>query len=365
MHIGALSDGVGHPVDWWFVYKLPRGIGPGKHTTGDEFLYCDSEWRSELHLSKLRLHEGKNAVAETLQQLYSGDSHTGYILWNDEIPPTSTIPQPANNHAKGHSKGVLAFNKRTNSGFYLLHSTPRFPGEGQLDLPDNEREYGQTFLCVTLNYATVLKIAEILRIHHEPQVYAFKNLAAESDSPLARLANEDHRCSDPNHPGCIDFKFRSKDWNEFRLFAKNKKWSEPKQGSIKGKDFWNHLVAPALRDRMDVETWRRGEVFGNIDPGTLSVTMDVLGVNLESIGYANYSWPFTKDHAKWGSTEHRPAGLFLRHPGFVVIADINRDESQARRSGGGLAFQHDGIWRALKSVEKVETTIRKAAHKAA
>ena len=59
-----------------------------------------------------------------------------------------------------------------------------------------------------------------------------------------------------------------------------------------------------------------------------SLTGNAGTVNLESIGYHGYQWPCTKDHAKWGSTEHRPVGLLFRHPGFVVIADINRDETQ-------------------------------------
>ncbi len=363
MQISALSDGHAKSVDWWFVYKLPQGVGPGHHTTGDEFLYCDSQWHSELQLSKQKLHEGKNAISETLHQAFAGDANTGYILWNDEIPPTKSHPKPANNHGKGHSKGALVFNQKTNSGYYLLHSTPRFPAEGEIGLPDDERIYGQTFLCVTLNYATVEQIAEILRIHHEPQVYATKNLPRQQDSEIVRLANGDHRPPNPGHPLVADFAFRSKGRNEFRLFAKNKKWSEPTSSSIRGKDFWNHLVGPALRDNIDVETWRRGEVFENVDVGSNNVTLDVLGVNLASIGYHGYQWPFTKDHAKWGSTEHRPMGFLLRHPGYVVIADINRDETQAKRGGGGIAFQHDGIWNALKSVEKVETTVEKTPHR--
>src|ERR1700753_1560473 len=101
MNVSALSDGRGSAVDWWFVYKLPRGVGPGKHTTGDEFLYCDSGWNPELHLSKNKLDENKNAIAQTLRQLFTRDTNTGYILWNDEIPPTRSQPKPANNQAKG------------------------------------------------------------------------------------------------------------------------------------------------------------------------------------------------------------------------------------------------------------------------
>lgn len=363
MSLSALRDLDGRPVDWWFVYKLPRGIGPKKKSSGDEFLYCDGHWNSTLHLSQSQMNDERNPVARTLQQLFAGNSKPGYVLWNDEIPPTRAHPRPSNNHSKGHSKGVLAFDEATNSGFYLLHSTPRFPAVGQALLPDDERDYGQTFLCVTLDYSTVLKLAEIIRIQHEPQVYAFANLPTNAGSPLSKLARHEHGPLDPKHPLIADFSFHSKERNDFRLFAKNRRWSEPSD-QREGKDFWNHLVGPALRDRIDVETWRRGEVFGNLDPATNNVTLDVLGINLESIGYPEYHWPFTKDHAKWGSTEHRPLGLLLRHPGFVVIADINRDESQARRGGGGIAFQHDGIWRALKNVKKVDSTVKKTAHRA-
>lgn len=257
MILSAMSDGLQQPVDWWFIYKLPRGIGPGRNTTGDEFLYCDSSWNSAVHLSKFLLNDHHNALTATLKPLFSSDSSAGYLLWNDEIPPSRTDSKPANNHLRGHSKGVLAFSKKTNSGFYLLHSTPRFPAVGEIELPDDEREYGQTFLCVTLNYATTLDIAEILRLHHEPQVYACNNLPADAESPLVRLAQHDHRPLKPNHPLCVDYKFRSRERNEFRLLAKHKKWSEPAQGDRRGKDFWNHLVGPALRDNMDVETWRR------------------------------------------------------------------------------------------------------------
>ena len=64
---------------------------------------------------------------------------------------------------------------------------------------------------------------------------------------------------------------------------------------------------------------------------------------------------YTKDHAKWGIAEANP-------PGYVVIADINRQVSQDKRGGGGLAFQHEGIWKALKSAEIVEKTAIKGPH---
>jgi deoxyribonuclease-2 len=363
MLVSPISDGTARQVDWWFIYKLPQGVGPRNHTTGDEYLYCDSQWHSTLHLSNYRLNDDKNALTLTLKQAFGKDAEAGYILWNDEIPPKKGRPKPANNKSKGHTKGLLVFNERSNSGYYLLHSTPRFPAENEIELPDDEREYGQTFLCISLTFSTLQQIAEVIRTHHEPQIYASKHLSSEENCSLVRLAKGDHGPKDPNQPLVSDFRFRSRERVEFRLFAKNKKWSEPNRQAPNGKDFWNHLVGPALCDDIDVETWRRGQVFENFDPGTNQSTLDVLSVSLGGIGLSEYEWPFTKDHAKWGSTEHRPPGFLLRHPGYVIIADINRDESQAKRSGGGIAFQHDEIWNALKSVGLSKGIHQSRSHK--
>ncbi|NRA13808.1 MAG: deoxyribonuclease, partial [Crocinitomicaceae bacterium] len=122
--ISPLSNQKGKSVDWWFAYKLPMDVGPDSDSTGFEFLYCDSENDKELKLSPLTLKDEKSAIGITLKQVFSKKSDIGYVMWNDEIPPSKKNPTPKNSEAKGHSKGILAFSKKSNSGFYLLHSTP-------------------------------------------------------------------------------------------------------------------------------------------------------------------------------------------------------------------------------------------------
>jgi len=43
------------------------------------------------------------------------------IAWNDEFPSGSTKSSGA------HSKGVIAYDAKTDSGFMLTHSVPKYP----------------------------------------------------------------------------------------------------------------------------------------------------------------------------------------------------------------------------------------------
>ena len=57
-------------------------------------------------------------------------AEVGYVMWNDEFPGSDPPEWPGGAHAKG----VLGFG--TTSGFYLLHSVPKFPAAPCMDCPD-------------------------------------------------------------------------------------------------------------------------------------------------------------------------------------------------------------------------------------
>ncbi|SEG45667.1 Deoxyribonuclease II [Algoriphagus boritolerans DSM 17298 = JCM 18970] len=250
--IAPLSNQSGQAVDWWFIYKFPINIGPEKNSTGFEFLYSDSRPENGLQLSPVSLEHSESALGMTLDQIFPEKSTCGYILWNDEIPPSPKNPKPKNKGSKGHSKGILAFSKESNSRFYLLHSTPRFPLEGAKTLPDYERKFGQTYLCVSLkDYQTANQIAEILHTQHEAQVYASHLPETDLDEPLFKFANDvpSTKPKDPAH-----FQFNTHGGIKFNLIAKNKNWSRPPRGSKFGKDFWKDLVGPTLNCNIDVES---------------------------------------------------------------------------------------------------------------
>ena len=353
--VSSVADINGEAVDWWFMYKLPANVGPKGNTTGFEYLYCDAtdSVTAGPTLSKRTLEDDDGALAATLKQLFGDDRDVGYVLWNDEIPPTKEEPSPNDNGGKGHSKGILAFNKKADSAFYLLHSTPRFPAVGVIEMPDNEHQYGQTYLCMTLkDYATANAIAGVLRVQNETQVYASKLPGVDKTEEIAKLAADNNKPI-PTKPATLNL--TSKAGEKFVFMAKNERWSKPTKGSD-GKDFWEDLVAPALNADLNVETWRRGKVFSDVDAESGHESLDVLDIDLGNIGLPDYKWAYTKDHAKWGISEKNP-------PGYVVVADINRQTSQGKRGGGGLAFKHKGIWKSLHTAEITEHEAQKEAHK--
>lgn len=351
--IAPLSNQNGEAVDWWLSYKLPVKIGPQKNTTGFEFLYADSSPASQLSLSPIQLDHSQSALGLTLDQVFSGGPECGYVLWNDEIPPTQANPNPQNNGSLGHSKGVLAFSKKNDCGFYLLHSTPRFPVVGEKTLPDYERQFGQTYLCVSLkDYDTANQIAAILHCQNEAQVYASHLPESSSDEPLCKFANKEAPSPAPQP---ANLRFLTSQGSPFHLIAKNKSWSEPPRGSNVGRDFWKDLIGPTLNCDTDVESWRRGTVFGDLDQQNAAITEDIVDIDLGKIGLTGYSWPFEKDHAKWGIATVQP-------PGVIVISDINRQLSQDKRGGGGLAFQSPMLWQALDQIQVKEKNVESSPH---
>jgi len=128
----------GNPVDWWFVYKTPEHTGTTENQ-GFDFFYFDPNSQG-LELSPVGLDQDNQALAYTLKGIFNSSDDAGYIAYNDEH-----VDKESNKTEKGHCKGVLAFHKASDSALLLLHSTPRFPANQEIALPDDEKIYGQTF----------------------------------------------------------------------------------------------------------------------------------------------------------------------------------------------------------------------------
>ena len=50
---------------------------------------------------------------------------------------------------RGHSKGAVVFDNET--GFWLIHSVPKFPHPDSYIYPESGHNNGQSFLCITLS----------------------------------------------------------------------------------------------------------------------------------------------------------------------------------------------------------------------
>ncbi|REJ76786.1 MAG: deoxyribonuclease [Acidobacteria bacterium] len=345
--LSALSDGDGVPVDWFFVYKIPYrataagAADGGAVATGFEYLYFDSRESKPLALAPQLLTDATGAIHRTLASLLgaAGDQGSGYgwILYNDELPDSTS-----NRGTAGHTKGVLGYDVGSDSAFWLLHSTPRWPHPEKVFFPEDEKQYGQTFLCVTLpSVAEAEQIAAQMRREQEPQTYDCRTPPAlASDSELALLAAG----TAPSAAGATTsvVPFSSRGGRQFRAIAKSREW---------GEDFWIDLVGPELDTSLNVESWRRGTVPSELEkalPGeTLPAgehTDDVQGIDMTPLA-APYAWPYTKDHAKWAIGEGSD---------WVCVADLNRMVSQEKRGGGAICFEHAKLNAWLRSVEKLK-----------
>jgi deoxyribonuclease-2 len=336
--LSAIGDN-GQPVDWWFMYKVPKDApgaasetgGAGTKATGYEYVYYDAG-STALAPSTHTLDEPTNALSATLAQLGGspGDS-VGWVFYNDEHPPQLDKPDDG---SKAHAKGLLAFDLESDSAFWLLHSVPRFAPPGGDDFPVDELDYGQTFLCVTLkDVATAESIAAQMLVQHGPQTYGAQlpqSLAASS--VWQQLAAATYSLL----PTPSDLTFLSRGGRTFRSIAKSRLW---------GRDLWTDLVGPTLGVDLDVESWRRGAIPSDEDSNNQEWVADDIAIDLRPLG-SLYSWQNAKDHAKWAlSCED--------NDGWVCVADINRQDSQAKRGGGSICFQESQLWADLSKIVKL------------
>lgn len=112
------------PVDWFIVYKLPRlsrSTDPYVRN-GTGYLYLDSSSSlDKWQFSSQGIDSSSSLTGLTLDPLYKYPNQYSYMFYNDQ-PPNKAISM-----IYGHSKGVLAFEDSTQTGFWLVHSVPRFP----------------------------------------------------------------------------------------------------------------------------------------------------------------------------------------------------------------------------------------------
>ncbi|HEX3581176.1 MAG TPA: deoxyribonuclease II family protein, partial [Thermoanaerobaculia bacterium] len=301
--------------------------------SGYEYVYYDSaidqlpdrDENKKVDKSPYVLNKDEGALNKTLDSVFAkypkGPGTTvGWILYNDEMPEGVGRKDDAH---KGHTKGVIVFDTGSGTGFWLLHSWPKFSAPGATS--DPTPKYGQTYLCITLGIDAIRQLAAQMAIHQEPQIYYPNTANLPATDPLYVLTQP--LASNPAADSNV-ISLTSRAGMPFKVIAKNREWN---------KDFWNDLVGPTLDDDMDDETWIRGPIPPVADSDGIHKTFDVKYVNLGALG-AHWAWPETHDHAKWGITLHKP---------WICIGDINRMISQRKRGGGTIAFQNTTLWQAL------------------
>lgn len=151
----------GHPVDWWFVFKLnsskfpdcggaaracPFGGTVQKYTDGQQYAFASSESPSLKQGSGCAGDTGTDPLGATFGEVYNGFFH--YLIWNDQFYQDPKITGCAANSCSapwGHSKGMLVWND-AGDGFVMQVTTPSWPAAGSKGHPRTTD--GNTLGCV-------------------------------------------------------------------------------------------------------------------------------------------------------------------------------------------------------------------------
>ncbi|XP_052762823.1 plancitoxin-1-like isoform X2 [Mya arenaria] len=298
-------------------------------------MYMDSD-KPSCRLAKGTLDKPRNqAIYYTLSEIYNLKMNTSgiaYAMYNDEMPKTLSVDNVPNT-ARGHTKGVLGFDKET--GFWLVQSTPKFPPVRNDGYSYQNTKYAQSFLCISM--ATSKNLNEIGKQlqYNWPLIYD-KNLPKEFADKYGdfKTALKGKHVNDP--PWYRQTKLVSLAGVTFTSFAKYSEW---------GKDLYADWLAPSFKDSLRVQTWQNGK--GKMDSrcnGAYKV-MNIVAMGFDAIGYEFTS---TQDHSKWAITDSSKLA-------WVCIGDINRQEPQMKRPGGTVCFQHKVVWKAFNDlVKKIE-----------
>ncbi|XP_003741815.2 plancitoxin-1 [Galendromus occidentalis] len=332
----------GKDVEWYVIYKLPKTKPYAESTyipDGGEMAYVDSTMKDAKGwiLLKASVYDVKgNPVAETLGDLFTGSAPKDslYAVYSDQPP------EPYTGSAKGHTKGVVQFNK--DKGFWLVHSVPRFPfnvTSKTYEYPESGRNNGQVFMCTSFKGNQLPKVALALR-HQYPYIY-------ESGAPEELLKDDDvinmmdkKFLRKPSTPVLTDTLIGSKG-TEFTSFAKHQSLND---------EIYANVIAPHLGANLIVETWRNGA------GGKLDATCPIRGHHVTNmanviIKFANGKqsvFTTTEDHAKWAVSADP------KKPWFCA-GSLNRMLSQYTRGGQTTCIQNKLLHKLFTdSVEKCQ-----------
>lgn len=190
----------GHPVMWWFVFKLNAKsfpacssgdrtcpFGGNVQTTstyskfGQQYVFATSEHDGlEAGTSGCLGDSTDDPVGASFDEVYNG--HYFYVLWNDQPygdPDISACTGSGNNCGSpwGHSKGMLAWNN-DGEGFVMQVSTPSWPEAGSANFP--RKSDGNSLGCVKDNNVTFSQHFFALRLSKDDLALVLNGLANAS-----------------------------------------------------------------------------------------------------------------------------------------------------------------------------------------
>ncbi|PRP77836.1 deoxyribonuclease II [Planoprotostelium fungivorum] len=345
--LGCLDEAK-RSVDWWVTLKLPT-IPKGADSyaaDGVGYAYADANSPSIKYTGRSLNDQG--AISNTFGQIYgenldprpfihsltgkSGSNSMAYALYNDQSPDASGNDDgdDSDDHDSfGHLKGAFAFDLA--SGFWLLHSVPRYPffTNSSYSFPQYAEVYGQSYICVSLPSTSIETVIKQL-LYNKPFIYDMNIPSFLQKLPAALLLTSKKWMKGETNSTATLTTVKGQ---KLLHFAKTGKW---------GKDVYQDLVSKTLQSGLMVETWMNG-ARSNQMPTQCKPSFAYENFLIRDLSFGpGLSWKETNDHSKWAITTDRP--------GTVCIGDINKQFSQSKRGGGTLCLSNTQLWQSFKSI---------------
>lgn len=307
-------------VEWYVIFLFPSTASKSKTLS---YGYFDN-------LSKdLKYYKFENdsfpplKIPTQLDGIDANADKVNYFFWNDDM--TSEEQKKSAGAGKAHSKGGLAYDKDT--GYFLLHSLPRFPkrnSEGVFykELPDNAGKFGQTFICLSLDKDNSVSIVDHLNIIN-PQIIVKHGDTDNVDKKNDAVAKFIKNRGDSKLP-TTKISTISTNKEVFTFFAKGKNYDKLP---------YDTLIPEHYKDGLFVETWTKPAMLDSICDGDYEI------VNVENLKFGEFEFDKNMEHSKWAVSKTKNIACF---------GDLNRTESQKNRGGLTVCFENKKLADLMK-----------------
>lgn len=196
----------GHPVAWWFVFKLNSKLFPGCNGSstracpfggtaqnyrsfGQQFIFASSENQTLQKGMGCAGDTSMDPLGSTFEEVYEGRFH--FVVWNDQFYDDPKISGCGTSCGApwGHSKGMVVWNDE-GQGFVMQVTTPSWPASGSYMYPRNTD--GNTLGCVKDNNVLVSQHFFALKINKGDLVKilkALQNASVVTDPSNPQIVN--------------------------------------------------------------------------------------------------------------------------------------------------------------------------------
>lgn len=313
-------------------------------------------WNSLKPKNKFEEHDDIN---KWISQCFSKTSQrwTHSILYNDQLPPHfKEYFEFRGLDNNGHSKGILTWNNKKIG--WLIHSIPQYPATSTLintdyeyvfpPINDGQLRMGQTAVYLEFDICYKESIISQLGIMNV-QIYYI------SDPVVSTKLKQKFNNKTP-----LFSEIRLKDrWTCFCNYFSNTSILHYAKNNKFDYDIYeimclnNASIVSSNMSNTDIDT-----IINKTNKKTKLLSQTWLNGNVHKLNETNnvnhikqlIEWNTANDHSKWAISIPKNKSYFTRFKYKVCIGDLNRVDTQLKRSGGCIVIENKKLWKCFHSL---------------